>query len=591
MKHRLLTTLVGTILCLGWCMSANAQEQTEKTFYMYTKVGGVRYYVSFNTSGKMAMNTTVKSDSAIWKFTVNGSDFNICLDKNNNYIIYDGATSICPQTGGSKQNNYGFAAKSSGTKVPFLVYKSDGTNITKLKDLTPGQYYYFARNKNGASGSNNFMAGKLMKWGNTTYFKERLERTEGKITNIMAISDNGVACANQGDYQQQLYLEDFQFYLVSPTTYKRKFTLTNKKPGYGSVTVDGSSTLSYTIDETIPQPDDGKLHKTYKLKATPNSGYDFHGWSTDEAGENIISTDAEFNYTLDIEGENDPDVTIYANFVEHNDYFLNGEGHNVSNSSLTIVDESTIGSFSVGQDVPLNSIVYKRKITNAAWQPWFTPFEFTLTKELLDNYRFAKIAGAFADVDNDTKYISFVAINNVGETIKANVPYIVYAKNATGTSTTYDFNLGSGTMKATTTNNELTIQSAEQKFTFKGIYATKTSDATDDTPATWYTLNKNGEFKRPRKDVAINGFRFTMEVTDLENNPYFVEGEAGIRVRVFSDMPCDWIDDDPTWVVTPKAKAEASSEAYDLTGRKMSKEGMHRRGQIFIKNGKKYWNR
>ena len=214
-----------------------------------------------------------------------------------------------------------------------------------------------------------------------------------------------------------------------------------------------------------------------------------------------------------------------------------------------------------------------------------------MTQELLDNYRFAKIAGAFADVDTDIKYISFVAINNVGETIRANVPYIVYAKNAKGTSTTYDFNLGSGTMMATTTNNVLTIQSAEQKFTFKGLYATKTSDATDDTPATWYTLNKNGEFKRPGVGVTINGFRFIMEVTDLENNPYFVEGEAGIRVRVFSDMPCDWIDDDPTWVVTPKAKAEASSEAYDLTGRKMSKEGMHRRGQIFIKNGKKYWNR
>lgn len=616
MKHRLLTTLVGTILCLGWGMSANAQNE----FYMQTIVDGETKYLGFD-NGKFKIDDT---PTILWTFTQETSSSSAV--KGSYTITYKPSGSsttyyikYIQNPGGSITNGAYAFAPTSGTSSNndhfYLFQKGETSNKVDLEDgIDNKSTYYIGRYKYSSSSHTLNMLSNVLapSQGASSGPVDRIKVTKGCLefthtnskdylitTGNIKFNYNGEE-TKPNSVSKTFVSEMAEFTLIAPATFYGTFNVNygTNMSGMGSITIkEGTTTKEspVSITETTLSTET-KVSKTYSLKATANEDYDFLGWSTDATENGIFNRNTEMDYTVDVKSMSSNAktvVTIYAIFAQHKDYFLNGEGIKLNTSSLTIkdgVDNSKIESFSVGQDVSLNSIVYKRQITNAAWQPWFTPFEFTLTQGLLDNYRFAKIAGAFADVDTDIKYISFVAINNVGETIKANVPYIVYAKKGTGTSAPYEFNLGSGTMKATTTNNELTIQSAEQKFTFKGIYATKTSDATDDTPATWYTLNKNGEFKRPGKDVTINGFRFTMEVTDLENNPYFVEGEAEIRVRVFSDMPCEWIDD-PTWVVTPKAKAEASSEAYDLTGRKMSKEGMNRRGQIFIKNGKKYWNR
>ena len=607
MKHRLLTTLVGTILCLGWCMSANGQ--TNYFLRTKTKVNGtyvVRYLGVNSSKFRLEETPTTK-----WNVTdnKNGSiKFNVSVDTNQG-IKY----------GTSSNADYAFTLGSSET---FYLFKQDDNNknqFTKADGFSSNTNYLLLRESQKKYNLlSNIMVNtnKTLATSNTAYL-DRAKVTECNIdrdkdgttppSGTITFGTNGVGRNGDGSSTEFSY-ENYSFAFVEAVTYYGSLTLENNGSSFGSVSIkEGTTTKTspITINETVPKPDDNTLHKTYTLTATPNNNCDFLGWTiTDETGTHKYN-DLTYEYTFNITSQTSgspTEVTITANFAQHHDCVLNGTYiDDIKTNGLEINDgvpieggtgAQIISSFVVGDKIEGINVTYNRQITNAAWQPWFTPFEFTLTQELLDNYRFAKIAGAFADVDNNnTKYISFVAINNVGETIKANVPYIVYARNANGTPATYPFSFTGINLEATTTNNELTIQSAEQKFTFKGLYTQKTSDATGNTPASWYTLNKNGEFKRPGVGVTINGFRFIMEVTDLENNPYFVEGEAGIRVRVFSDMPCDWIDDDPTWVVTPKAKAEASSEAYDLTGRKMSKEGMHRRGQIFIKNGKKYWNR
>ena len=183
MKHRLLTTLVGTILCLGWCMSANAQ----KDFYMCTKVNGKTMYLNFDSNEHMYMQETPKT---IWTFTKNSSNkFDITYKSGSTtyHIGYKG------ESDDKGKNNYGFLPRTSADSYLYWILDATGSAITSYDDMSSGHYYYFGRAKNGVTGNNNYMAGVQ-----TKYYDGRLDRTEGSNTAIISIGSNGVDCANIG---------------------------------------------------------------------------------------------------------------------------------------------------------------------------------------------------------------------------------------------------------------------------------------------------------------------------------------------------------------------------------------------------------
>lgn len=631
MKHRLLTTLMASILCLGWCMSANAQ----KKFFIKSEVlNGSTYetkYLGMSSATAFSWNTNY-SDAQVW--TVQRcTDYSGTSGNKTQSVTYNFGYRIYSNYDGSNyQIGYGnsgsFADHSAFTlleaeldddndganKSIFIFSANRGTNQLTgtlaegvVNESESKEYCLFRSDESGSkkaiianpliTGSNNYVA--LNKSypsvpdgdGSSTGL---FGKTGATFTLNLFSGTTARSTFGQDTFEDQINsIEQFIFTFVPAVDYYGEITLTRTR---ANVTIDGgaSNPSTYSFTATLPY-DVTSPTKTVTLKATPAyTGDTFLGWFKD----NVLVSDQEtFDYTFSVTSTTQASptsVSLEARYAAPKPIFVDGTGYDSFAAYYTSFGKPTlkddITSIIVREaDATTQDITYVRKFSSDSWQAWFTPVAFELDADLNKDFRFAKIGGAFAD--EDSKYISFVSLLP-GDMILPNVPYIV--KRLNNITTAQEILLPNATLAKTDTETKiLSIKSAEQKFTFKGQYADK--KVSKGTRADWYTLNTSGSFVRPdaresENDITINAFRFIMEVEGLENNPYG-ESPAEVRVRVTTSDADDPLIDDATVIYVPKAKSEKQDGAYDLTGRRMSKEGMLRRGQIFIMNGKKYWNR
>ena len=247
--------------------------------------------------------------------------------------------------------------------------------------------------------------------------------------------------------------------------------------------------------------------------------------------------------------------------------------------NLTLTDG--VGYMELDQtwsDAMTDVVNYTRTFNNTSWQPWYVPFDMTLTSELMEDFAFAKIEGVViedqntADESDDATFISIVRLPE-GSVIKGNVPYFVQAKS-TGEKT---ISVENTTVKAAESFS-FSVNSASNVFTFTGIYEPRTSTAEDCNA--WYYFS-GGQFCQPGKaGITLKAMRFYMTIAERADNPYATASAGGskvIGIREVGDGATD-IDTTPAYLVAPVDDA-----VYDLMGRRVSNP----QHGLYIVNGQK----
>ena len=240
------------------------------------------------------------------------------------------------------------------------------------------------------------------------------------------------------------------------------------------------------------------------------------------------------------------------------------------NPVLTITDGS-YEAFEVMDETPFN-VTYVRNFANANTPlPWYMPFDFTLTADILSRFEFDKIEGVM--VEDGKWYIGYVKMKE-GESVYANVPYIIKAKTA-GSGQKLEFT--NVTLKPTEEFG-FSLTSASNVFTFTGLYAKRT---TTETVKDWYVVTAKGEFSlQNRAGLSVGAFRFILNVNDRIDNPY-VKSSSSSSVEI--GFRCLDGDDEATSIGETPVMNETPAIIYDVTGRKVENPS----NGVYIVNGKK----
>ncbi len=266
-------------------------------------------------------------------------------------------------------------------------------------------------------------------------------------------------------------------------------------------------------------------------------------------------------------------VPDYVSHVQMNEEIidLNEDG------DLTITDNNNITFFKVDKPVKLNKMTYTRNTNSTEWQSWFAPFDLVLDDEVLQNFTFAKLAGAFADLNNN-KYIAYVCMNE-GDIVLANTPYVFRSYNSECQSMV----LSDVLLRSTNTYKQVATSSTEQNYTIRGLY--ESVEIPDDDA--WYALNNKGTYVKPKAGIKINALRHIMSIEDREDNIYWgsttSDRPSVVQIKVIGDSEGE---STPVTDIVER-KNNALNDIHDLTGRKVATAAMKQNG-IYIINGKKY---
>lgn len=219
--------------------------------------------------------------------------------------------------------------------------------------------------------------------------------------------------------------------------------------------------------------------------------------------------------------------------------------------------ELTDGAYkniSINEDVEGVNVEYVRTFKNTLWQPWYMPFDVTLTEELLKDFKFAEFAGAFT-YENGEMFITVVTVKE-GGTIKANTPYMVKSLKTDGT-TPVTMTVSNTTLHQT---EELTcqmMQSSKLNFTFSGLYNTK--QATSSDYGWYYYTNKNTYSMASNAGTAkVGPMRFFFTIEPRQDSPY----QADVTP---SEIKIQTIDDDVVGIDVINKK-KLTGNAYNLNG-------------------------
>lgn len=220
------------------------------------------------------------------------------------------------------------------------------------------------------------------------------------------------------------------------------------------------------------------------------------------------------------------------------------------------------------------TIHYSRTFKNTNWQAWYMPFDLTLTSEVMEHFAFAEFAGTYSEEDGSF-YITVVRMKE-GDVVKANTPYCVQAKVADKTNA--QVITQTDAILKTAEETSFYVLSARKKITFCGNYTRITVTAEEQN---WYALS-GGLYSRQLPGNTIAPFRCFFTIEDREDNPYaMVPNPSEVKLMV--------VDGDETAIelLSEDAGNDYKTDAYDLSGRKVSRQQMNR--GIYIINGKKVY--
>lgn len=165
-------------------------------------------------------------------------------------------------------------------------------------------------------------------------------------------------------------------------------------------------------------------------------------------------------------------------------------------------------------DTQVKSATYQRSFTGRKnlFQAWYVPFDYTITEEDLEKFKFFKInmlansAEAGENENVDTKKVwMFLETLSKDAVLHANRPYIF--KPIVDVDD-YEFTTEQATLKSIDNSVRLSNETSENRYEFFGTYNKVT--ATEAAP--FYYMNKSGQLSWGKK-TSVNSFRWIIRAT------------------------------------------------------------------------------
>lgn len=213
------------------------------------------------------------------------------------------------------------------------------------------------------------------------------------------------------------------------------------------------------------------------------------------------------------------------------------------------------------QDTQVKSVTYKRTLSDGnvnKYLSWYVPFNYTITAEDAENLTFFKISmianSPDPKLDSDPNKIwIFLTEMSVGETLKANKPYI-FKSNTDGEFTFTTETTEGVTLFAPEKGPRMKTETTLCEFAFYGTYAPKSLQGT----YIYYMGSKGALSRAIAAPQTIGSYRWYIEATPKE--------EDYAPVFVFTED----LDDDATGI-SQKDNVVAEESYYNLNGMRINK--------------------
>lgn len=215
-----------------------------------------------------------------------------------------------------------------------------------------------------------------------------------------------------------------------------------------------------------------------------------------------------------------------------------------------------------------------KNYTNTGWNSFFVPFDFTLTKEMLNNFEFATLYATALENGNGSSVISYIK-KKAGDKIAAFFPCLIKAK-ATGE---LKLNVGKVDYKSNVTSND--CSSTTELYTFHPVM-----ENTYIAAKKGYYLNseKNSFVYNIHPEAYLPPLRYYMTIQDRGDMSYIEPANGGASKAKI----CVIGEDEPTGITDlADEAANASGKVYNLQGVVVGNttEGLPK--GVYIKNGRK----
>ena len=215
-----------------------------------------------------------------------------------------------------------------------------------------------------------------------------------------------------------------------------------------------------------------------------------------------------------------------------------------------------------------------KNYTNTGWNSFFVPFDFTLTKEMLNNFEFATLYATALENGNGSSVISYIK-KKAGDKIAAFFPCLIKAK-ATGE---LKLNVGKVDYKSNVTSND--CSSTTELYTFHPVM-----ENTYIAAKKGYYLNseKNSFVYNIHPEAYLPPLTYYMTIQDRGDMSYIEPANGGASKAKI----CVIGEDEPTGITDlVDDAASASGKVYNLQGVVVGNttEGLPK--GVYIKNGRK----
>ncbi|MBR4845962.1 MAG: hypothetical protein IKU98_06035, partial [Bacteroidaceae bacterium] len=255
-------------------------------------------------------------------------------------------------------------------------------------------------------------------------------------------------------------------------------------------------------------------------------------------------------------------------------------------TSVVIFDSHAEDSFMQDATEGNIDITYIRTFRNTNWQALYVPFEIPVTEEFSQNYEVAYFndihsydevdAAGNAGRDGVIDRMSMEVLTvQPGETLNANYPYLIRAKNTDALE--MELTIENATLHKTV-ETTVSCSSVFMRFDVTGIYTTQTAGELKGEFDV-YAMSGGGWKQALDDSQQLKPFRLYLKLTSIDGSPVKVSEAAmrAISIRVDGEEGITQIDN------TQLIIDNEETIVYDLQGRRVANPSKG----MYIVNGKK----
>ena len=252
----------------------------------------------------------------------------------------------------------------------------------------------------------------------------------------------------------------------------------------------------------------------------------------------------------------------------------NNSYNEVAAGTDVTINMDDISNIHVTENVSGVNTTLTKTFKYTGWNAFFVPFDFTLTKEMLNDFDFATLYATV--LSNGSPVVTF-NMANAGDKIDAYFPCLIKAK-ATGTQT---LKVGSVNYKASTEAIPADCSSTKEIYTFYPVMENTYISA---KKGYYLDPDKNSFMYNVNAGAYVQPLKFYMTIQDKKTKSYIVPTAGKASVVEFRVIGADEV----TGITDVKgAAAMEAGKVYNLQGVVVGDSVENLPKGIYIRNGRK----